>query len=582
MFSNFVNYKVKIRPDSYKTKKGLVFETTASISFLDDNKKELAYFDLAYLDVEVIYKKIDQGEAIIFDECYIENFSLSEYRKSRGIDDDTIVTLTDFSAKGTFFDAKIETDFSFAKFLGDDISFEETRFINGSVSFQKAQFPLGNKNFTNIIFKNGEVDFSNANFIGGKVDFKNSIFFDGIKNFQYTNFGEGSVSFINTEFGKGEVNFINTNFGKGDVSFKVARFNAGKIDFQFAQFGEGDISFERTEFGDGKVDFRKVEFAQGKVNFNRSLFGAGDVTFEASELKESRMTFKKTDFGDGNLFFEEVEYSTSEVLFENALFGKGNVYFGKSLFKKLSLISCHLNQYFDFRVAHCEYLDLSDTIARDIVDFSPYDYKVGIDCLNLSGMRLIGQIYIDWYENNVQEIIQRQEDTGHAEKAEQFRILKENYGRIGNYKFEDLAYIQFKRNEQKAELNIALKKSKLNALWQLPLYGFKLVVIDRMGLYATSPARVISSLIIVYFTFSMIYVLFPFFLDTSITCIDVESGFFSKMFNTFYYSMITFATVGYGECVPVGILRLVAALEGFVGPFMMSYFTVAFARKILR
>lgn len=582
MFAEFNNYKIKVRPVSYTTSQGNRFDATVCISFFDENNKEKAYYERAYCEAEDIYNRIEKGEAINLDECYIENFSLTVYRKSRELDDKAVVTLNDFSARSAFFDSRIATDFSFSIIRGDQVSFRGSRFINGRTNFHRATFSEGDKDFTEIIFRNGEVDFSNVVFNGGGVDFRDTRFFEGVKNFQYADFGDGNISFINTEFGCGEVNFINTHFGPGKTIFKGTVFESGKVDFQFAQFGEGDISFERTEFGNGKVDFRKVEFSSGKVNFNRAAFGDGDVTFEASQLDNSRMTFKKTAFGEGNLFFEEAEYKDSEVLFDHARFGSGSIYFGKAWIGKLSMVSCHLDHYVDFRLRFCESLDLSDTIARDIIDFSSYESEVEIGCLNLAGMRLIGQIYIDWQENNVKAIINKQEHTSHSEKAEQFRILKENYGQIGNYKSEDLAYIQFKRHEQKADLVKSLDKSGWNAIWQLPLYGFKFLVIDRMGLYATSPARVILSLLIIYIIFSLIHFVCPFFMDTAINCIAEESGLVSKFLNTLYYSLITFTTVGYGDCTPHGFLRSIAALEGFVGPFMMSYFTVAFARKILR
>jgi len=40
--------------------------------------------------------------------------------------------------------------------------------------------------------------------------------------------------------------------------------------------------------------------------------------------------------------------------------------------------------------------------------------------------------------------------------------------------------------------------------------------------------------------------------------------------------------VGYGDCSPVGLFKFLSPIEGFIGVFLMSYFTVAFVRKILR
>lgn len=49
-----------------------------------------------------------------------------------------------------------------------------------------------------------------------------------------------------------------------------------------------------------------------------------------------------------------------------------------------------------------------------------------------------------------------------------------------------------------------------------------------------------------------------------------------------YYSVITFTTVGYGDIVPVGGTRVVAAVEAFTGAFSISLFVVVFVRKMMR
>jgi hypothetical protein len=54
------------------------------------------------------------------------------------------------------------------------------------------------------------------------------------------------------------------------------------------------------------------------------------------------------------------------------------------------------------------------------------------------------------------------------------------------------------------------------------------------------------------------------------------------LLQSFYHSAITFFTIGYGDVYPMGLSRIISGLEGFMGVFMMSYFTVAFVRKVLR
>lgn len=583
MLTDYFSYKVKIKPGALQTEGLRSHDSVAHVSFFDENKKEISYIEAPFIDLEQIFQQIDNGECIDISNCYVENFSLRTYRKSRKIGLEDPVKINGIKAGNAVFETDSITDFSFADFGNFEVDFSNSKFLNGKVSFKDADFGTGTNNFAYALFSNGNVDFSNTRFGDGGTIFKNAVFKVGHKIFQYASFGVGDISFVNTDFGDGDVDFINTDFSEGDVSFKVARFGTGKIDFHFATFGKGDISFERTEFGDGKTDFRKVEFSEGKVNFNRANFGNGDVNFEACQLLKGRFTIKKAIFGSGEFNFEQSEFDKADLIFESVDFGTGNVSFDRSKFNKLSLKACHLNSYFNLRVEKCNLIDLSDTIVRDIIDLQPVkNEKVFIKHLNIEGMRLLGRIDIDWNENNVLEMISSQDFTNNREKSEQLRILKENYGNIGHYSYEDQAYINFKRFEEKAERDEAIARSPISRFWQIPMFYFKVLIFDRMGLYATSPVRVLTSLVIVYFGFSIIHFIAPFFLDTSINCIADDIGIIERLLDTFYYSIITFTTVGYGDCSPVGALRFVASLEGFFGVFMMSYFTVAFARKILR
>jgi len=62
----------------------------------------------------------------------------------------------------------------------------------------------------------------------------------------------------------------------------------------------------------------------------------------------------------------------------------------------------------------------------------------------------------------------------------------------------------------------------------------------------------------------------------------VENTWYYRFGNAMYFSVITFATVGYGDWHPVHYAKPVAAIEGLLGILIMSVFTVSFARKILR
>lgn len=584
MITAYNSFSVKIIDRKFYTEDGLEYLKTAVVSFFDEKERIITHEEFGYLETDKIYDLIDAGETVVLDHCYIKNFSLTAYRRTRILDKTKEISLKGFSAKNAFFDSTHTIDFSYANFSDHPLNFSYAHFVKGGLIFSFSKVGNADVDFSYAVMHTETIDFSNTVFADGDISFKNAILDSQLVDFQYADLGKGAKNFVNAEFGTCDVSFINTNFGEGRVSFKVARFSSGKIDFHFAKFGKGDISFEQADFGDGKVDFRTVEFGKGKVNFNRAIFGDGEITFEASQLHDGKISFKRTIFGNGGLNYELAEYEGSEMIFDRAEFGTGNVSFYNSRIKQLSLKSCHLNNYFDLRVYKCEFVDLSDTIVRDIIDFKPYDFDVDIDVMDFSGMRLLGTIYIDWKANKVQKMIERQKKAKHRLKADQYRILKENFNFTGQYSDEDKSYVEFKRHEMKADLFDEIQENKWKSILEYPWYFAKQLIFDKAGKYATDPVRVMLSMLVGYTFFSLIFLLvFTINPDTIVSGIgEPPHSTLNPVPRAFYHSAITFLTIGYGDFYPTGIMRWLSAIEGFVGLFLMSYFTVAFVRKILR
>jgi hypothetical protein len=273
----------------------------------------------------------------------------------------------------------------------------------------------------------------------------------------------------------------------------------------------------------------------------------------------------------------------TELNFEKADWGSGNISFLNSVCKSLYLNGCHFDSYCDLRVKKCTHIDLSDTIIRDIVDLKPNVSDVKLETLNITGMRLIGIIYIDWHQNHVEDLIRKQSQTTHIQKAEQFRTLKESFNKAGQYNDEDDAYVWFKRYELEADYQQKTHHKNLNKIVQLPSYLSQKLIFDYVGLYATNPFRVLVSMLVAIFLFASIYFVV---LKTGLGGIMSGLGGQHDAIGTFgrsiYHSGITFFTIGFGDFYPLGLVRWLSQLEGFTGVFMMSYFTVAFVRKILR
>lgn len=504
-----------------------------------------------------ILEKFEKTKSLNLDGCYIKNFSTTELKSKLGDDNTSSLLFESFSAQDTFFDCTLETDFSLAHFNGD-VSFLNTIFSHGNVSFLKTKFNNGEVNFKNVRFGNGEINFQYADFGNQKVTFYNSIFYGGI------------------------VSFVNANFNDGDVNFGGINFNNSKVKFHFAKFGNGDINFQKTKFGNQTFDCRRVEFGTGKLDFRRAIFGDGYVTFDESELTSGKINFKSTRFGSNDISFKQVDYANCELLFESVSFGTGGAYFYDSTIKNIIFKDSRIDVYLDLRVAKCNEIDLSDTILKGIVDLQPdSNDKIQLNTLSINGMRNLGKFIIDWDKNNVKSLIKSQTNTSLRSKAEQFIILKENFHTNGQYEDEDNAYIQFKRFQQRANVAETIQKGGVSLL-KLPYYLFRWIVFDKMGLFATNPLRVLLSMLIIYTLFSLTYFILHFFnLGTLINAVGATDGL-SYLQTSFYHSAITFLTIGYGDYYPTGISRGISILEGWTGVFLMSYFTVAFVRKILR
>ena len=140
----------------------------------------------------------------------------------------------------------------------------------------------------------------------------------------------------------------------------------------------------------------------------------------------------------------------------------------------------------------------------------------------------------------------------------------------------------------------AIKKDKKNAAWAYPAYYFQKYVFDYIGRYATDPTRTMANMVLTFFVFGVIYWIFSIHHGLyewghvvaggaeTVAFNNPDLTWYGELGNCLYYSGITFFTIGYGDYFANGILKPVAVFEGFSGVFLMSYFTVAFVRKILR
>lgn len=556
MHSKIPSYNIEIKDRSFEAD-GRKYVKTAIV-------KTYVAFELVaideygWVDKNDIYKQILEGQEVNYKHCYIEEFSIREYRKINNLCETYHVIINDFEFDQCFFNNELDIDFNHVIFESS-FSLKSSIFSHGGVSFYSSVFR----------------SYKSA------VDFRNVLFGKGLIDFQYVEFSENDTDFSGVRFCGGAVSFINTNFHDGHVKFKDVDFGDAKVSFQYAKFGKGGIDFQKAEFDNPSIDFRRVEFGKGRVNFRRTIFHDGDVLFDESEFVNGPVKFNSAQFGRGTVSFEMVDFGSAEVNFDNVDFGTGKLSFYKAKAQKISLKRARLDLFTNFCVQKVNVVDFSEVILRDIIDMKTDAKTVSIETMYIVGMRNLGKLICDWHQNDLKKLICSQKDTSKEEKAEQFTILKENFSTLGKYEQEDLAYIQFKRYEYRAEYQQIFKDKGVSYL-KVPGMWFRWLVFDKMGLFATSPLRVFASMLFVYVLFSLSYfVLHQFDHGAIINSVGATDNL-SDIKICFYHSAITFLTIGYGDYYPTELSRGLSISEGWVGLFLMSYFTVAFVRKILR
>ena len=159
--------------------------------------------------------------------------------------------------------------------------------------------------------------------------------------------------------------------------------------------------------------------------------------------------------------------------------------------------------------------------------------------------------------------------------------------------------------EQAEEICRSLRKvSELQGLFELAGYFFyEEMIMRRYQMRKWSAQRGISKLVDVFcgygerplrvILFSLAFILIcgiAYFLlgvsDGDVLVIVNPAQSLSDNFINFskslYFSVVTFTTLGYGDLVPLGSSRIVAAIEAFAGSFTLALFVVVFVKKMTR
>ncbi|MBL0293844.1 MAG: two pore domain potassium channel family protein [Saprospiraceae bacterium] len=94
--------------------------------------------------------------------------------------------------------------------------------------------------------------------------------------------------------------------------------------------------------------------------------------------------------------------------------------------------------------------------------------------------------------------------------------------------------------------------------------------------YGENPKRLIYVTILFIFLFGFVYSFFPSYFSN---CIFKGMSYFEILGNTLYYSVVTFTTVGYGDILPIGIMKFFASLEALLGAITIGFLVVSLGKN---
>jgi uncharacterized protein YjbI with pentapeptide repeats len=421
----------------------------------------------------------------------------------------------------------LSNNMSIYKYIGLFAAELEEKVESGDYDFQGYNFPE-------------EVEFTNRRF-EQDVNFNGATFEQDV-NFNGATF-EQDVNFNGATFEQ-DVNFNGATFEQ-DVNFNKATFKQNAV-FSHAVF-QKNVSFNGTLFLH-HADFLRATFEeyasfewstfQKDATFNKAVFH--NAHFDNSKFKDA--SFNKTIFKD--------------VFFDNSKFR--NIFIVKSRFNNVSFESTVIEQNLEFEAEEINELNLQKT---------QFLFK-GCIMANLTkakfhGAELKNAAFVDcyWPERIFEET---DKDLSPRNKETIYRNLKQNMQHNGDYTW--ISKFFYREMEMKRK---GAEKMK-NRIW-LEIYRL-------LAGYGERPLNPVAVSFLVVSLFAWFYKVFG--------CLQyavVNPCLFQQVLDVFYFSFVTFTTLGLGDIHPVTSLgKVLVCCEAMIGAFLIALFVVVFVRKMAR
>lgn len=353
---------------------------------------------------------------------------------------------------------------------------------------------------------------------------------------------EGKFFFTDAKF-ENESIFTNAAF-KGESYFKRTIFTG------MSEFGQTKFS-KTAKFGDALFE--------GKSYFKDAVFEDTANFVSATFLDESY--FKCAVFKDESHFWDVIFEDLSE--FMDSKFEDMSEFVDTKFLEKANFTGATFVEKARFK-----------TVFEGAASFTEVDFEGPVDFEGTSFEDELSFRNTYFERGIVLEEDKEYYGTGQAWK-EASRVLKLDYEDMGEKEKADRMFVQERRaiREQKAEDGTISGKLSATA---------DKIIADWTCEYGTNWKRLLGVSGILLIFFSLVYFVFG-QVDGFGYIAGGSGSWLVDLGNCFYYSVMTFTSLGYGDMAPVGFwMKLLSTLESLIGMAIMVLIVVVFAREWLR
>jgi uncharacterized protein YjbI with pentapeptide repeats len=401
------------------------------------------------------------------------------------------------------------------------------------------------------LYRMGSPDFSSAEF-NEEANFLNAEF-SGNANFEGAKFREDAI-FNGVKF-FGEANFRISEFSSGGAYFGGAVFQGGDADFQGVVFG-GNANFMDMKFTippNSPFGFGTGETVPGCAYFREAEFNGKDANFEGAVFSGGNAYFETTKF-NGNARFGAALF-IGDAYFGDALCG-GDAIFRGAQFRGdyANFNGAEFSNDVNFELSSFDHVNLTmeDVKPIHILRLSDASFE-NKSTISLKGTEY-ARLYVHW--DSIKDAI--------IYNGEVYLTLVKNFKNIEYFEDADACYYQYRRERQSMRSWLERAKYVDILAWLTCGYGVRPGYTLGLGFFA-----VLASAVYYWRT-------------GAIRRLKGNEEENANFWDAFYFSTMTFTTVGYGDWYPLDQHRKVVMLEGIVGWLTLSLFLVTLANVIIR